>query len=942
MYVYVCVYVSRTSAALEPSSAEKEKELMERLRELLWDRQTAPLVGLASGLGSLADKFHSCCQTSFLVGGGRDSSSHASALSSFCREISACVGDMGVEFSIPTVCPLPAEKIFPWLPLPEPEAPTSELDDWFFNPMAAPSHLVSFSHALQIPGLQHVVHNAATDMLDACPKMKPEVTKLMAVVKMCIRKFSRKRLLGLCYDSELGKVMARQLKFHTEVHSKRWRTLATGVADVMLAKAALQWGWDRDRYVDREKKVASYIEVVDSAINNNRFWFCMEALDSLYYVVDELCGWARDCPCHGGLITPDTPPHVKRRWLACPCRGLRLAELCSGALLAHACDVLKLQAVTLAVGAPDGLDVHDRDAVIFEYHRAQTHLLSTLALKLGPLQYGQYNLAGAAHHDHHIARSFLQKCLNSSCTHPLMQELMASPLREEAEEFINGWRDWQELRALPSFIGQFRFCPVDETVVEGIHAMIERRVGNVTNRTMAYDSVTARMPWMWALAKFPDLQQTLAGMLAEINSPLKLATFLGFGNHPSAPLSLRRAWSTQWREMIYREDEFTLFSANNDDIVVGCSGLETVRTFFDNVPRNSQSVYAELERLALVEHILDCFGQEQPKDAEEHDDEAQEDQVPQPNKLLSCRVSRDGLQSIHDLCGPSSGQSQASSIPWLDESAEGRFALSHSVLGDWAERQRRGGHLFMSVVNKDISSLKRPFENSSKLQKSDVVVNVHRVLEVENPSILVDSSAINITAIEAGIGYVPSTSLALSLSALDTEALNSIRMFDVKGQLQSRIDVTKLKNAAPASCNEAVAKCVSAYLAFGEPIDPAHRASALVLLECLRAEGFVQHAQGRERFMCAGDTSGVVCTGWWISEGKRLARIREQLPLLELSRWELMQKLELDGWQFKSVHKKKRLPVPYVTGNPKFWCVVFNKTFKEKGHVMYACLYVCM
>ena len=85
-----------------------------------------------------------------------------------------------------------------------------------------------------------------------------------------------------------------------------------------------------------------------------------------------------------------------------------------------------------------------------------------------------------------------------------------------------------------------------------------------------------------------------------------------------------------------------------------------------------------------------------------------------------------------------------------------------------------------------------------------------------------------------------------------------------------------------------------------------------------------------------------MCTGWWISEGKRLARIREQLPLLELSRWELMQKLELDGWQFKSVHKKKRLPVPYVTGNPKFWCVVFNKTFKGKGHVMYACLYVCM
>ena len=46
---------------------------------------------------------------------------------------------------------------------------------------------------------------------------------------------------------------------------------------------------------------------------------------------------------------------------------------------------------------------------------------------------------------------------------PLMQEFMAPPLRQEAEEFINGWRDWPELKALPSFIMQFRFCPVDET-----------------------------------------------------------------------------------------------------------------------------------------------------------------------------------------------------------------------------------------------------------------------------------------------------------------------------------------------------------------------------------------------------------------------------------------------------------------------------------------------
>ena len=857
---------------------------MDRLRDLLWDRQIAPLIGLASGRGSLADKFHSACQASFLVGGGLNSSSHASSLSSFCSEISGCVGDMGVEFSLPCVCPMPAEKIFSWLPMPEPEAPASEFDDWAFDPngRAAQSELVSFSRALQVPGIQHVVHNAAADMLDACPKMKPEVTKLTAVVKMCIRKFSRKRLLALCYDSDLGRVMANELKFHNEVYTKRWRTLATGVADAMKAKAALQWGWDRDRFVDREKKVSSAVEVVDSSINNNHFWFCMEALDSVYFVVEELSTWARGCPCHGSLITASTPADVRRRWLDCPMRGLRLPELCAGDLLAHARDVMKLQAVSLALGAPDGLDTKDRDAVIFEYHRAQSHLLCTLALKLGPLQHGQYNLAAAAHHDVHIARSYLEKAFNSNSNHPLMQEFNQPLLREEAAEFINGWRDWHELKALPPFIGQFKFCPVDETVIEGVHASVERRVGNITNRTMAYDSLMVRLPYMRrCLQRFPDLMNDLSSMLKEMNSPIKLAEFLGFANHPSAPLSLRKAWSTQWRVIIYREDEHTLFNSEPCHVLVGCDGVEVARVHFEDIPRNSQSIYAELERLALVEYLLDCFAQEKPKDAEELDDA--EDQVPRPDKLFSCRVSRDGLQSIHDLCGPSPGQPQASSIPWLNETPEGHIILSDSVVGDWAERQRRGGHLFMSLVNLGISSLKRPFKNTSKLQKSEVSVNVHRVLEVERPRILVDASAVNITALEAGGGHSPSMSLVLSLSSLDKGALESIRMFDVIGPLQSRIDVTKLKNAVPASCDESVVKCVSAYRAFGEPIDPAHRASAMTFLECLRTEGLVQHAQGRDRFK--SENSEAVCIGWWISEGKRLATIRSQLPLLELSRW---------------------------------------------------------
>ena len=53
----------------------------------------------------------------------------------------------------------------------------------------------------------------------------------------------------------------------------------------------------------------------------------------------------------------------------------------------------------------------------------------------------------------------------------------------------------------------------------------------------------------------------------------------------------------------------------------------------------------------------------------------------------------------------------------------------------------------MSVVNLNISSLKRNFKSSSELQKSDISVNVHRVLEVDKPRILVDAQAINIEGV---------------------------------------------------------------------------------------------------------------------------------------------------------------------------------------------------
>ena len=150
----VIVRVKRKSIDADgvQENEERDVELCVLLAELLWDRQPAPLMGLASGRGSLADKFHAVVQAGFCVGGGVSHDTHITSLSEFCNEIVGACGDMGVEFSLPCVLPVGIQRLYPWMPVPQVENPTTEADDWSFDPAAESVPVpVSFSRAFQVP-----------------------------------------------------------------------------------------------------------------------------------------------------------------------------------------------------------------------------------------------------------------------------------------------------------------------------------------------------------------------------------------------------------------------------------------------------------------------------------------------------------------------------------------------------------------------------------------------------------------------------------------------------------------------------------------------------------------------------------------------------------------------------------------------------------------------
>ena len=458
--------------------------------DVLWDKQPAPPVGLGSGRGSLGDKFHASVMQGFLIGGGLDADSHAPALSAFTSEVVVATGDMGVEFGLPSVLPMDVKKLFPWLDVPAPVVPQTEEDDddWSFNPQiqSVPAP-VSFTRALQVPGLQHVVHNAASDMLNCAPTIKAETAKLAAVAKMVRRKHSRKRLVNMCFSGPVGKLMAAEVKFRGELYDKRWRSIAACAEDVLRCQKALAWGWDKDKFRDKEKTDSVAALAVDSAITDQGFWYAMEALSHLQFVVQEILDWSRGCPCHSAFLIADVPKDAKRRWRACPLRSMRLPELAAGDLLTHIKDIMRLQSVGLALRAPPSLDSRRRDYIIAEYMRSQGNLLCILALKLGPLQLEQYMLAAIAHHDEHVSRAALERCMTCECKHALMAEFHSGELRLEAESYLQGWQSWEELVKLPEFVSAFKFASVDETSVESYHARVERLCGGATDRSTAYD-----------------------------------------------------------------------------------------------------------------------------------------------------------------------------------------------------------------------------------------------------------------------------------------------------------------------------------------------------------------------------------------------------------------------------------------------------------------------
>ena len=808
--------------------------------------------------------------------------------------------------------------------------PMTEDDEWEYAPNMVVNPEISFCGALQIAGLRHVIHNASLDMLEVTPTLLLQVRKYLAPLSRLLhRKFTRNRLFSTCYDSPMGQAMA--MKYHpvlSEVYENRWASVFKCCSDVVQNERMLRWGWDLVKYKGRSStKTDAEIDMVNTAIESEEFWFYMRALRLLGVIVEEAMDWIGGCPCHSCWETPDMDKELLASWRKCICKSFRLPELCAGDLLTFIRDCYIVCTGLLVRDNPLSVARVDRDRVLNEFHDGQSHFMFMLTMKLGPYQEPPFLVAAGAHHEEHVRRSALQKCLSSDCPHPVIRELQTPPVRPELEEYLDGWREFSTCHQVTAFVARFKFSSVDETRVENVHASLERRTGNFQNRSLAYDSMVVRFPFLKTLLKrFPDFRGWLTDMLSKYRSPGNLIKSFGFAAHPTI-LEVSNNWSPLWREIFYRNDPYTLYRSELASYPCRSFGLRSGGRLLDGVARNPASIYAELLHLAAVDAVQ--------KRMEAMKGIKNDEAVTLP-VYFSCRFSAHALMSVSSLFS-CQNTSAVAELPWLEDSGRG-VVLSQATVGPWEQRQRRGNHIFFSIRHARPANLR--LARKGTLSRAHVALNVHKVFDVARddggpPRIWLSSTPVNLDMLGDSSMDVRATSVLLLMNALPLEALQNIRVFHASGEMKSTLDLTGYEHPPTARPTSEAACFVAEHLLHGSSSNAP--AGAEELMDWLYDHGALEMERGSRRLKESWGHN--ICHGWWVTGGSKLLAKRSPEESNDFDLYEIMCCLEEAGWRMQSV--RKRLPEaecpPYVAGGgmDKVWYVrVRSKSKRTMSLVM--------
>ena len=713
-----------------------------------------PPVVLGSGGGSLAQKFHAVMHAFLLEAG--DS---ADAVGKLCDEVCVSTFDLGTEFSLPRVCPVPLQELFPWVSMPESTVEfhmqeSADLDA--LQSLLENSHVyqsedrrVSLSGSLAVPGILHIIHNAANDVLKVTKLLDKQVDALAETCRWLSDNQSCSRLLERCFSSRVGQELQVQLKkFSCKVYRQRWGSVAFCCEALMTIKPVILYGWSLDTYMrGSNEHISPSLRTINEALTSSVFWASLVVLNQLYELVRSAFRWSEGCPCHCHLDWKEVDVRRRRLWEECPLRGLRVPELCAGEFFKMFEGLQRSSAVALMQALPVDLRAADKSELLQNFERGRAHLYYTFTLKLAPFKVPPLLVCGAAHHSAAIARDALSRCLASSDTHPKIKELQSDPIRSEAVMFCDDSSELSELPHLQAFVTKLKFAFAVERKIEGGHAKVFRRGRPSSYHTEAFDSLALRFPEIKAQLQHRDFVTTLAKLLDSARSPKQLVTRLGFHKHPALS-SAGHPWSKLYRQVIYRGDRFTLYRCFPPRIHVRPQASVQRQPVEDakpevqgacgSSPRSSEALVACPEQRGdVVPTVASAVGQQASvvrdaalRELRDQLDSLESSESLEHAQMYSCPMPKDALLTL----------TQTLHAEDVDAEAHMQRVRACSE-GDT--------FMFFSIVSTRPDRAKIAMQN--QFRESDIAISIHEQVCKKKPHVWVTSTPSNVaTAGEVG------------------------------------------------------------------------------------------------------------------------------------------------------------------------------------------------
>ena len=333
----------------------------------------------------------------------------------YLDELSSCTTDFGVEFGLSSVQPVGSTEVFPWMETGDDDARDAEQ-----GPGLPGGMRLSLQRTIAAPGLLHILHNAASDLLVSCPLLNEAVDGLAVATGLLSAEFTQSRIIEACFSGPVTSHYKWDIKkVHTRVYRERWGSVAFCCDQVLNVKTPLTAGWDLNRYKALGKEVSAEVLAFDASIMSGDWWAKVFVLDRLYEVIRMCIWWAETCPCHGDLLKAAADhgepldPAASKEMQTCPLRGLRLCELAAGDLFKYFEDLCHTAILQVMHGLPQGLQPALRADLVSEFEAGRSYLVFQMSLKLSSYMAPPCLLFACAHHDRTVQHRALRQCLHA-------------------------------------------------------------------------------------------------------------------------------------------------------------------------------------------------------------------------------------------------------------------------------------------------------------------------------------------------------------------------------------------------------------------------------------------------------------------------------------------------------------------------------------------------